>query len=43
MNKAVRIEVNGNSVCTRCGASDWFVVCEDARRAERVKEIEGRE
>ena len=32
MGKAVRIEVGGNSICTRCGASDWFVVCEDDRR-----------
>lgn len=32
MDRAVRIEVNGNSICTKCGASDWFVVCEDGRR-----------
>ena len=33
MSKAIRIEVKGNSICTCCGARDWFLVCENDDRS----------
>lgn len=38
MRRAVRIEVKGNSLCTSCGGTGWFVVCEDERRGNPAYE-----
>lgn len=35
--KAVRVEVKGNSLCTACGASQWFVICEGGGRGNPAR------